>query len=57
LGERNTSAAVKCLEAGGYGAIDALFEVDLSIAEGRVVALCGRNGLGMTSTIRAILGY
>ncbi len=42
--------------AGGYGAIDVLFDVDLSIAEGEVVALCGRNGMGKTSTIRAILG-
>ena len=42
--------------AGGYGAIDVLFDVDLSIAEGQVVALCGRNGMGKTSTIRAIMG-
>ena len=28
--------------AGGYGAIDVLFDVDLSIAESQVVALCGR---------------
>src|SRR6187455_2930721 len=42
--------------AGGYGAIDVLFDVDLSIAPGQVVALCGRNGMGKTSTIRAILG-
>jgi branched-chain amino acid transport system ATP-binding protein len=42
--------------AGGYGAIDVLFDVDLRIGEGQVVALCGRNGMGKTSTIRAILG-
>lgn len=42
--------------AGGYGAIDVLFDVDLCIGEGQVVALCGRNGMGKTSTIRAILG-
>jgi branched-chain amino acid transport system ATP-binding protein len=42
--------------AGGYGAIDVLFDVELSIGEGQVVALCGRNGMGKTSTIRAILG-
>lgn len=42
--------------AGGYGAIDVLFDVDLRIAPGQVVALCGRNGMGKTSTIRAIMG-
>ena len=42
--------------AGGYGAIDVLFDVDLAIAPGQVVALCGRNGMGKTSTIRAIMG-
>ncbi len=42
--------------AGGYGAIDVLFDVDLHIAQGQVVALCGRNGMGKTSTIRAIMG-
>ena len=42
--------------AGGYGAIDVLFDVDLRIDQGQVVALCGRNGMGKTSTIRAIMG-
>lgn len=42
--------------AGGYGAIDVLFDVDLHIAQGQVVALCGRNGMGKTSTIRAVMG-
>jgi len=42
--------------AGGYGAIDVLFDVDLRIEPGQVVALCGRNGMGKTSTIRAVMG-
>jgi len=42
--------------AGGYGAIDVLFDIDLRIEQGQVVALCGRNGMGKTSTIRAITG-
>ena len=42
--------------AGGYGAIDVLFDVDLRIDQGQVVALCGRNGMGKTSTIRAVMG-
>lgn len=37
-----------------YGASQALFGVDLSVAEGEVVALMGRNGMGKTMTIRAI---
>ncbi|MGB3503203.1 MAG: ABC transporter ATP-binding protein [Mesorhizobium sp.] len=39
-----------------YGASQALFGVDLSVADGEVVALMGRNGMGKTTTIRAICG-
>jgi branched-chain amino acid transport system ATP-binding protein len=46
---------VQSLEA-WYGASQALFGVDLSIAEGEVVALMGRNGMGKTTTIRAVCG-
>lgn len=44
---------VKQIEA-GYGASQALFGVDLSVGEGEAVALMGRNGMGKTTTIRAI---
>lgn len=37
-----------------YGASQALFGVDLEVAEGEVVALMGRNGMGKTTTIRTI---
>lgn len=37
-----------------YGASQALFGVDLDIAAGEVVALMARNGMGKTTTIRAI---
>ena len=37
-----------------YGASQALFGVDLTVAEGEVVALMGRNGMGKTTTVRAI---
>ncbi|MEO3997277.1 ABC transporter ATP-binding protein [Mesorhizobium sp. CAU 1732] len=38
-----------------YGASQALFGVDLDVAEGEVVALMGRNGMGKTTTIRSIM--
>lgn len=37
-----------------YGASQALFGVDLSLNEGEMVALLGRNGMGKTTTIRSI---
>ncbi|MBO6636706.1 MAG: ABC transporter ATP-binding protein [Roseitalea sp.] len=39
-----------------YGASQALFGVDLQIAEGEVVALMGRNGMGKTTTVKCICG-
>ena len=39
-----------------YGASQALFGVSLSIAEGEVVTLLGRNGMGKTTTVRSICG-
>ncbi|MCR5857605.1 ABC transporter ATP-binding protein [Mesorhizobium sp. J428] len=47
--------SVQRLEA-SYGASQALFGVDLSVGEGEVVALMGRNGMGKTTTIRAVCG-
>ncbi|PUB11091.1 ABC transporter ATP-binding protein [Yoonia sediminilitoris] len=37
-----------------YGVSQALFGVDLTIAEGEVVALMGRNGMGKSTTVKAI---
>lgn len=37
-----------------YGPSQALFGVDLSLAEGEVCALMGRNGMGKSSTIKVI---
>jgi len=39
-----------------YGASQALFGVNLAVAEGEVVALMGRNGMGKTTTIGSVLG-
>jgi branched-chain amino acid transport system ATP-binding protein len=40
----------------GYGLSQALFGIDLTVAEGEVAALLGRNGSGKTTTVRAVLG-
>ncbi len=43
------------LEA-GYGSAQVLFGVNLSVGAGQVSTLLGRNGMGKTTTIRAIMG-
>jgi len=40
----------------GYGKTPVLFEVTFSVGEGEVVTLLGRNGMGKTTTVRAIMG-
>ena len=50
-----TLLEVRSLEA-FYGASQALFGVSLDIKQAEVVALMGRNGMGKTTTIKAILG-
>ena len=47
--------SVHQLEA-GYGDAQVLFGIDLTIRKGEVVALMGRNGMGKTTLIRAIMG-
>ena len=44
---------VRGLEA-GYGPVQVLFGIDLDLGPGEVVALMGRNGMGKTTTIRAV---
>jgi branched-chain amino acid transport system ATP-binding protein len=40
----------------GYGSLQVLFGVSLSVAEGEVVALMGSNGAGKTTTLRTVTG-
>jgi branched-chain amino acid transport system ATP-binding protein len=40
----------------GYGAAQVLFDISLEIKAGEVVTLLGRNGMGKTTTISAIMG-
>jgi branched-chain amino acid transport system ATP-binding protein len=40
----------------GYGRSEVLFDVNLRVDEGEVVTLLGRNGMGKTTTVRAIIG-
>jgi branched-chain amino acid transport system ATP-binding protein len=46
---------VSALEA-GYGPSKVLFGLDLAVGEGQVATLLGRNGMGKTTTVRAVLG-
>jgi branched-chain amino acid transport system ATP-binding protein len=39
-----------------YGESQVLFGVDLAVEEGEVVTLLGRNGMGKTTTVRALCG-
>ena len=52
-----TAPLLRCrgLEA-GYGLSQVLFGLDVDIQPGEVVALLGRNGMGKSTTIKAIVG-
>ena len=42
--------------AAGYGPAQVLFDVSFAVGAGEVVTLLGRNGMGKTTTIRALMG-
>ncbi|MBI2726565.1 MAG: ABC transporter ATP-binding protein [Polaromonas sp.] len=42
--------------AGWYGAAQILYDVDLQVRRGEVVALMGRNGAGKSTTLKALIG-
>jgi branched-chain amino acid transport system ATP-binding protein len=43
--------------AAWYGAAQILFDVDLQVRRGEVVALMGRNGAGKSTTLKAADGH
>lgn len=40
----------------GYGNIQVLFDISMQINKGEAIAIVGRNGMGKTTTINAIMG-
>ena len=46
---------LEAIEA-GYGAVRVLHGIDFALAEGSRLALIGRNGVGKTTTLKAIMG-
>ena len=42
--------------SGGYGKVAIINEIDLVLGTGEFISLLGRNGMGKTTTVRAILG-
>lgn len=51
----NALLEVRSLEV-AYGPSQVLFGIDLALAEGEAATLLGRNGMGKTTTLRAICG-
>ena len=47
--------AIEGLQA-GYGHSQVLFGIDLAVGTGELATLLGRNGMGKTTTIRAVMG-
>ncbi|MEI4487631.1 ABC transporter ATP-binding protein [Frigidibacter sp. MR17.14] len=47
--------SVEGLQA-GYGAARVLFGLDFAVGQGEAVTLLGRNGMGKTTTLRAVFG-
>ncbi|MGE0006094.1 MAG: ABC transporter ATP-binding protein [Parvibaculaceae bacterium] len=41
----------------GYGAVDIVSALSLSVATGEIFALMGKNGMGKTTLLRTILGF
>ena len=52
---RSKLLVVKDLKV-GYGPVQVLFDIDLEVAEGEILALLGTNGAGKSTLLRAISG-
>ncbi|HEX2554100.1 MAG TPA: ABC transporter ATP-binding protein [Microvirga sp.] len=48
--------SVQNLQA-GYGAAQVLFDISFEVGAGEVVTLLGRNGMGKTTTVKAVMGW
>ena len=46
---------VRGLQA-GYGRSQVVFDLDIDVAEGEVLTLLGRNGMGKTTTVKCLSG-
>src|SRR5215213_3080945 len=40
----------------GYGTVEVIWDIDLEVREGEIVALVGSNGAGKTTLLRAVSG-
>ena len=40
----------------GYGASRVLHGIDLTVGDGRIVTLLGKNGMGKTTTLKSVIG-
>ena len=56
--ESDVAQPLLCIEqvSVAYGSVQVLFDVDLEVAEGAVVALLGTNGAGKTTLLRSVSG-
>lgn len=41
---------------GGYGSVQVLWDVSLTVERGEIVSIVGRNGVGKSTTLKAIMG-
>jgi branched-chain amino acid transport system ATP-binding protein len=45
-----------CRLEAGYGASQVLFDINFSAAEGEVITLLGRNGMGRSTSVKCLFG-